>query len=183
MSTCRGTLRRVQRSLVRRAGKVGSSQRTLRDLIAHRFAGILPPANTAWLFERMLSANAVTVLQSDATRCGVSGFIHTAPCAPYLDASCSLTTGCGNMDALIGAQRETKEKAMAKRVSDRIVERLTWSLLWGESDRGRVLIRWRGILSHQSHSPQRLKIIYKNVTHRVIECYIKAIPDAIGSSD
>ena len=32
---------------------------------------------TAWYFERMLQANAVTVLQADATRCGgISGFFE-----------------------------------------------------------------------------------------------------------
>lgn len=34
---------------------------------------------TAWYFERMLSAEAVTVLQADATRCGgISGFLNAA---------------------------------------------------------------------------------------------------------
>ena len=34
---------------------------------------------TAWYFNRMLDAEAVTVLQADATRCGgISGFLHAA---------------------------------------------------------------------------------------------------------
>ena len=49
---------------------------------------------TAWYFDRMLKANAVTVLQADATRCGgISGFLNTA--ALCWAANMPLSSHCG----------------------------------------------------------------------------------------
>jgi L-alanine-DL-glutamate epimerase-like enolase superfamily enzyme len=49
---------------------------------------------TAWYFERMLQANAVTVLQADATRCGgISGFLHAASLC--WAANLPLSSHCG----------------------------------------------------------------------------------------
>lgn len=49
---------------------------------------------TAWYFERMLQANAVTVLQADATRCGgISGFLNAA--ALCWAANIPLSSHCG----------------------------------------------------------------------------------------
>jgi len=49
---------------------------------------------TAWYFERMLSARAVTVLQADATRCGgISGFLDAASLC--WAANTPLSSHCG----------------------------------------------------------------------------------------
>jgi L-alanine-DL-glutamate epimerase-like enolase superfamily enzyme len=49
---------------------------------------------TAWYFERMLKANAVTVLQADSTRCGgISGFLNAA--ALCWAANMPLSSHCG----------------------------------------------------------------------------------------
>ncbi len=49
---------------------------------------------TAWYFERMLSAKAVTVLQADATRCGgISGFLNAASLC--WAANVPLSSHCG----------------------------------------------------------------------------------------
>jgi L-alanine-DL-glutamate epimerase-like enolase superfamily enzyme len=49
---------------------------------------------TAWYFERMLQANAVTVLQADATRCGgISGFLNAASLC--WAANIPLSSHCG----------------------------------------------------------------------------------------
>ena len=49
---------------------------------------------TAWYFERMLQANAVTVLQADATRCGgISGFLSAASLC--WAANIPLSSHCG----------------------------------------------------------------------------------------
>ena len=49
---------------------------------------------TAWYFERMLQAKAVTVLQADATRCGgISGFLDAA--ALCWAANMPLSSHCG----------------------------------------------------------------------------------------
>jgi L-alanine-DL-glutamate epimerase-like enolase superfamily enzyme len=49
---------------------------------------------TAWYFERMLRANAVTVLQADATRCGgISGFLDAASLC--WAANMPLSSHCG----------------------------------------------------------------------------------------
>ena len=49
---------------------------------------------TAWYFERMLQANAVTVLQADATRCGgISGFLNAASLC--WAANTPLSSHCG----------------------------------------------------------------------------------------
>ncbi len=49
---------------------------------------------TAWYFERMLKAKAVTVLQADATRCGgISGFLNAA--ALCWAANVPLSSHCG----------------------------------------------------------------------------------------
>jgi L-alanine-DL-glutamate epimerase-like enolase superfamily enzyme len=49
---------------------------------------------TAWYFERMLQANAVTVLQADATRCGgISGFMNAASLC--WAANIPLSSHCG----------------------------------------------------------------------------------------
>jgi L-alanine-DL-glutamate epimerase-like enolase superfamily enzyme len=49
---------------------------------------------TAWYFDRMLKANAVTVLQADATRCGgISGFLNAA--ALCWAANMPLSSHCG----------------------------------------------------------------------------------------
>ncbi len=49
---------------------------------------------TAWYFERMLKANAVSVLQADATRCGgISGFLNAA--ALCWAANMPLSSHCG----------------------------------------------------------------------------------------
>ena len=49
---------------------------------------------TAWYFERMLRANAVTVLQADATRCGgISGFLDAASLC--WAANVPLSSHCG----------------------------------------------------------------------------------------
>jgi L-alanine-DL-glutamate epimerase-like enolase superfamily enzyme len=49
---------------------------------------------TAWYFKRMLDAEAVTVLQADATRCGgVSGFLHAASLC--WAANVPLSSHCG----------------------------------------------------------------------------------------
>jgi L-alanine-DL-glutamate epimerase-like enolase superfamily enzyme len=49
---------------------------------------------TAWYFERMIQANAVTVLQADATRCGgISGFLDAA--ALCWAANLPLSAHCG----------------------------------------------------------------------------------------
>jgi L-alanine-DL-glutamate epimerase-like enolase superfamily enzyme len=49
---------------------------------------------TAWYFERMLAAKAVTVLQADATRCGgISGFLDAA--ALCWAANVPLSSHCG----------------------------------------------------------------------------------------
>jgi L-alanine-DL-glutamate epimerase-like enolase superfamily enzyme len=48
----------------------------------------------AWYFARMLQANAVTVLQADATRCGgISGFLHAASLC--WAANVPLSSHCG----------------------------------------------------------------------------------------
>jgi L-alanine-DL-glutamate epimerase-like enolase superfamily enzyme len=49
---------------------------------------------TAWYFERMLKAGAVSVLQADATRCGgISGFLHAASLC--WAANTPLSSHCG----------------------------------------------------------------------------------------
>jgi L-alanine-DL-glutamate epimerase-like enolase superfamily enzyme len=49
---------------------------------------------TAWYFDRMLKANAVTVLQADATRCGgISGFLNVG--ALCWAANVPLSSHCG----------------------------------------------------------------------------------------
>jgi L-alanine-DL-glutamate epimerase-like enolase superfamily enzyme len=49
---------------------------------------------TAWYFERMLSAHAITVLQADATRCGgISGFLEVASLC--WAANVPLSSHCG----------------------------------------------------------------------------------------
>lgn len=49
---------------------------------------------TAWYFKRMLDAEAVTVLQADATRCGgISGFLHAASLC--WAANVPLSSHCG----------------------------------------------------------------------------------------
>ncbi len=49
---------------------------------------------TAWYFKRMLDAEAVTVLQADATRCGgISGFLHAASLC--WAANIPLSSHCG----------------------------------------------------------------------------------------
>jgi L-alanine-DL-glutamate epimerase-like enolase superfamily enzyme len=49
---------------------------------------------TAWYFKRMLDAEAVSVLQADATRCGgVSGFLHAASLC--WAANMPLSSHCG----------------------------------------------------------------------------------------
>ncbi len=49
---------------------------------------------TAWYFKRMLDAEAVTVLQADATRCGgISGFLHAASLC--WTANVPLSSHCG----------------------------------------------------------------------------------------
>ena len=49
---------------------------------------------TAWYFKRMLEAEAVTVLQADATRCGgISGFLHAASLC--WAANIPLSSHCG----------------------------------------------------------------------------------------
>lgn len=49
---------------------------------------------TAWYFDRMLTAKAVTVLQVDATRCGgISGFLHAASLC--WAANIPLSSHCG----------------------------------------------------------------------------------------
>ncbi|QNI31946.1 mandelate racemase [Alloacidobacterium dinghuense] len=49
---------------------------------------------TAWYFDRMLKANAITVLQADATRCGgISGFLNSG--ALCWAANTPLSSHCG----------------------------------------------------------------------------------------